>query len=328
MEHRRLGSTGLRVSSVGLGTMTWGRDTDELEAKEQLDVFLDAGGTLLDTAASFCEGVSEEVIGGLLAEHVDRRDLVIVSKAGVRTWRTGARGTVADASRGTLLDTLDDSLIRLGTDHLDLWLVQLPDTTTPLEETVDALRTAVASGRTRYVGVSNHPAWASVRAADLLVSGTAVAGPGMAAVEVEHSLLCRGIERELIPAARALGFGVLGYAPLGRGVLTGRYRASTPPDSRGASPHLRSYVAPYLGESCVGVVEAVATAATGLDRKPVEVALAWARDAPGVAAAIVGARTPSQLRGALASEDLVLPTQIRHALDEITAISLGYPEQF
>ena len=327
MEHRRLGSTGLRVSSVGLGTMTWGRDTDELEAKEQLDVFLDAGGTLLDTAASFCEGVSEEVIGGLLAEHVDRRDLVIVSKAGVRNWRTGARGTVADASRGTLLDTLDDSLIRLGTDHLDLWLVQLPDTTTPLEETADALRIAVASGRTRYVGVSNHPAWASVRAADLLASGSA-AGPGMAAVEVEYSLLCRGIERELLPASRVLGFGVLGYAPLGRGVLTGRYRASTPPDSRGASPHLRSYVAPYLGESCVGVGEAVATAATGLDRKPVEVALAWARDAPGIAAAIVGARTPSQLRGALASEDLVLPTQIRHALDEITAISMGYPEQF
>ena len=327
MEHRRLGSTGLRVSSVGLGTMTWGRDTDELEAKEQLDVFLDAGGTLLDTAASFCEGVSEEVIGGLLAEHVDRRDLVIVSKAGVRTWRTGARGTVADASRGTLLDTLDDSLIRLGTDHLDLWLVQLPDTTTPLEETVDALRTAVASGRTRYVGVSNHPAWASVRAADLLASGSA-AGPGMAAVEVEYSLVCRGIERELVPAADALGFGVLGYAPLGRGVLTGRYRATTPPDSRGASPHLRSYVAPYLGEPYVGVVEAVATAATGLDRKPVEVALAWARDAPGVACTIVGARTPAQLQGALSAEDLSLPVQIRHALDEVTAPELGYPERF
>lgn len=303
--------------------MTWGRDTDELEAKEQLDVFLDAGGTLVDTAASYCEGASEEVIGELMATHVDRRDLVIASKAGVRTWRTGARGTVADASRGTLLDTLDDSLLRLGTDHLDLWFVQLPDPTTELEETVDALCTAVSSGRVRYVGVSNHPAWASVRANDLLADG-----PGLAAVEVEHSLMCRGIEREVVPAAGALGFGVIGYAPLGRGVLTGRYRATTPPDSRGASPHLRSYVAPYLGESCTGVVEAVATAATGLDRKPVEVALAWARDAPGIAAAVVGARTPSQLRGALASEDLVLPVQIRHALDEITAIPLGYPEKF
>ena len=288
MEHRKLGSTGLRVSSVGLGTMTWGRDTDELEARDQLDVFLDAGGTLVDTAASYCEGSAEEVVGALMTDHVDRRELVLVSKAGVRTWRTGARAT------------------------------------TPLEETADALRAAVVSGRTRYVGVSNHPAWASVRAADLL----SCAGPGLAAVEVEYSLVCRGIERELVPAADALGFGVLGYAPLGRGVLTGRYRATTPPDSRGASPHLRSYVAPYLGEPYVGVVEAVATAATGLDRKPVEVALAWARDAPGVTAAIVGARTPSQLRGALSSDDLVLPAQIRHALDEITAIRTGYPERF
>lgn len=134
MEHRRLGRTGLRVSSVGLGTMTWGRDTDELEAKEQLDIFLDAGGTLVDTAASYGEGVSEEVIGALLREHVDRQDLVLVSKAGVRTWRTGERSSVADASRGSLLDTLDTSLARLGTDHLDLLLVQVPDPSTSLEE--------------------------------------------------------------------------------------------------------------------------------------------------------------------------------------------------
>ena len=132
MEHRRLGRTGLRVSSVGLGTMTWGRDTDELEAKEQLDIFLDTGGTLVDTAASYGEGVSEEVIGALLREHVDRQDLVLVSKAGVRTWRTGERSSVADASRGSLLDTLDTSLARLGTDHLDLLLVQVPDPSTSL----------------------------------------------------------------------------------------------------------------------------------------------------------------------------------------------------
>ncbi|WP_172119979.1 aldo/keto reductase [Actinomyces faecalis] len=324
MEHRRLGRTGLRVSSVGLGTMTWGRDTDELEAREQLDIFLDAGGTLVDTAASYCQGLSEEVIGSLLADHVDRSDLVLVSKAGVRTWRTGERSSVADASRGTLLDTLDASLRRLGTDHLDLWLVQVPDPTTPVDETVDALRTAVSSGRARYVGVSNHPAWATVHAADLLREH---GGPGMAGVEVEHSLLCRGTERELMPAAQALGLGVIGYAPLGRGVLTGKYRATTPADSRAASPHLRSYVAAYLDPGLEGVVEAVATAAAGLDRRPVEVALAWARDAAGVASTVLGARTPVQLAGALAAEDLTLPPQIRHVLDEVTAPPLGYPER-
>ena len=324
MEHRRLGGTGLRVSSVGLGTMTWGRDTDELEAREQLDVFLDAGGTLVDTAASYCQGLSEEVIGTLLSGHVERTDLVLVSKAGVRTWRTGSRGSVTDASRGTLLDTLDASLKRLGTDHLDLWLVQVPDPTTPLEETAHALRTAVASGRTRYVGVSNHPAWATVHAAD---PPREHGGPGLAGAEMEHSLLCRGIERELLPAAQALGLGVIGYAPLGRGVLTGKYRSTTPADSRAASPHLRSYVAPYLDPRHEGVVEAVATAAAGLDRRPVEVALAWARDAAGIASTIVGARTPAQLQGALAAEDLTLPVQIRHVLDEVTAPALGYPER-
>lgn len=325
MEQRRLGRTGFRVSSIGLGTMTWGRDTDEEESKEQLDVFLDAGGTLVDTAASYCEGVSEEVLGSLIDTHVERRDLVIVSKAGVRTWRTGMRASAADASRGTLLDSLDQSLARLGTDHLDLWLVQVPDPKTPLEETAQALALAVASGRTRYVGVSNHPAWSSVHVADLLA---AHGGPGMAAVEVEHSLLNRGVERELVPAAQALGFGVIGYAPLGRGVLTGKYRATTPADSRGASPHLRSYVAPYLVPDNDGLVEAVATAAAGLDRKPVEVALAWARDAPGVSSTIVGARTPAQLQGALACDDLRLPSQIRHALDEISSPGTGYPERF
>ncbi|MBO3725231.1 aldo/keto reductase [Actinomyces bowdenii] len=326
MEHRRLGRTGLRVSSVGLGTMTWGRDTDELEAKEQLDILLDAGGTLVDTAASYSEGASEEVIGTLLREHVHRHDIVLVSKAGVRTWRTGERPSVADASRGTLLDTLDMSLRRLGTDHLDLWLVQVPDTTTPLEEMAHALSVAVSSGRTRYVGLSNHPAWVTVHVADLLKAASQ--GPGLAAVEVEHSLLSRGVERELLPAAAALGFGVIGYAPLGRGVLTGKYRSSTPPDSRAASPHLRSYVAPYLAQVHQGVTEAVATAAAGLDRKPVEIALSWARDAPGISSTIVGARTPAQLQGALAAEDLRLPVQIRHALDEVTAPPMGYPERF
>ncbi|SPT52408.1 General stress protein 69 [Actinomyces bovis] len=326
MEHRRLAGTGLRVSALGLGTMTWGRDTDEAEAQEQLELFLDAGGTLLDTSASFGDGLSEHVIGKLLHGQVDRREVVLVSKAGLRNWRTGERGSVADASRGTLLDVLDESLARLGTDHLDLWLVQVPDPTTPLEETASALRAAVASGRTRYVGLSNHPAWSSVRMADLLREGAQ--GPSLAAVEVEHSLLCRGVERELMPAAEALGFGVIGYAPLGRGVLTGKYRSTTPPDSRAASPHLQAYVVPYLGERQRRVVEAVATAAAGLDRKPMEIALTWARDAVGVAGTVVGARTPAQLQGALNTEGLVLPPQIRHVLDEVTALDLGYPERY
>lgn len=316
-----MGSTGLRVSALGLGTMTWGRDTDEHEASEQLQAFLDAGGTLLDTAASYADGAAEELIGGLLGTAVSREDVVLCTKAGGRRTRTGA---VVDASRRTLLDTLDASLARLGTDRVDLWLVHAPDAGTPLAETLSAARFAVATGRARYVGLSNYPAWAIARAATLLEAD----GTGLAAVEMEYSLLQRGVEREVSPACDALGVGLLAWSPLGRGVLTAKYRRSIPADSRAASPHLRRFVEPYLTEEAQGVVEAVATAADGLGRTPLEVALAWVRDAPGVASAVVGARTPAQLRGSLTASDLTLPAPIRAALDDVTDPGAGYPERW
>ena len=319
MEQRQLGRTGLRVSHLGLGTMTWSRDTDEHEAAEQLRDFVDAGGNLLDTAASYADGASEELIGSLLGAVVPRDEVVLCTKGGVR--RTAAGGVV-DASRGALLNSLDGSLQRLRTDHVDLWLVQTPDPRTPLTETVSALRYAVASGRARYVGLSNHPGWQTARAATLLDDDTA-----LAAVEVEYSLLQRGIEREVLPAAADLGIGVLAWSPLGRGVLTGKYRRTIPADSRAASPHLAGFVEPYLGASSLAVVEAVATAAEGLGRSPLEVALAWLRVRGLVTSAVVGARTAAQLRGSLAAVDLELPPEIVHALDEVSAPAVGYPER-
>lgn len=293
--------------------MTWGNDTDATSAREQLELFVDKGGTLVDTAASYVGGDSEKLLGQLLAKHISRREVVLVSKAGVRSWRTGERSAVSDAGRGTLLDTLDDSLARLGTDHLDLWLVQIPDYYTPMEETASALEMAVRSGRTRYVGVSNYPAWAAVHMADLL--GSAI---GMAGVQTEYSLLNRSAEQELIPAAQELGFGIMGWSALGRGVLTGKYRNATPPDSRGASVHLAGFVAPYLNDDAARVVNAVATAAAGLERSPLEVALAWARGSDGIDCSIVGARNTHQLRDILATADLQLEPQIRHVLNEVS----------
>jgi len=320
MEQRQLGRSGLRVSRLGLGTMTWSRDTDEHEATAQLREFVDAGGTLVDTSASYAEGGAEELLGALLGDVVAREDLVLCTKAGVRRTVDGA---VVDASRGALLDSLDASLRRLRTDHVDLWLVQTPDPRTCLEETVSALRAAVATGRTRYVGLSNHPGWQLARAATLLAGD-----PGLAAVEMEYSLLQRGIEREVLPAAAALGVGTLAWSPLGRGVLTGKYRRTVPADSRAASPHLAGFVQPYLARGASAVVEAVATAADGLERTPLEVALAWVRDRTGVASAIVGARTAAQLRGSLGAEDLVLPEELMRALDEVSAPPVSYPERF
>jgi aryl-alcohol dehydrogenase-like predicted oxidoreductase len=319
MEHRRLGRTGLQVSWLGLGTMTWSRDTDEHDARELLHDFVDAGGTLVDTSASYAEGGSEELLGSLLGRTVDRRDVTVVTKGGVR--RT-ADGAVVDASRGALLDALDGSLARLGTDHVDVWLVQTPDPRTPLEETVSALRLAVASGRTRYVGLSNHAGWQVARAASLLEADT-----GLAAVEAEYSLLQRGVEREALPAAASLGAGLLAWSALGRGVLTGKYRRTVPADSRAASTHLAGFVQPYLARSSAAVVEALVTAADGLERTPAEVALAWLRSREGVATALVGPRTPIQLRQLLAADDLDLPTELVRALDDVSAPALGYPER-
>lgn len=319
MDQRHLGRSGLRVSQLGLGTMTWSRDTDEHEAGELLRDFVDAGGTLVDTAASYADGAAEELIGHLLGTVVPREDVVLCTKAGVR--RTPSGGVV-DASRGALLASLDASLARLRTDAVDLWLVQTPDPRTPLTETLSALRLAVTSGKARYVGLSNHPAWQTAQAATVLGDDI-----GLTAVEVEYSLLQRGIEREVVPAAAALGVGVLAWSPLGRGVLTGKYRRTIPADSRAASPHLSGFVEPYLTGLSTPVVEAVATAADGLGRTPTEVALAWVAGRRTVASAIVGARTPAQLRTSLASVDLQLPPEITLALDEVSAPNLGYPER-
>jgi aryl-alcohol dehydrogenase-like predicted oxidoreductase len=318
MELRRLGRTGLRVSSLALGTLTWSRDTDDHEAADQLRDFAEAGGTFVDTSAAYADGGAEELLGTLLGDVVDRDDVVICTKAGVR--RTTAGATV-DASRGALLDSLDASLRRLRTDRVDLWLAT-PDPRTPLEETVSALRHAVQTGKARYVGLSNHAGWQVAHVATLLGDD-----PGLAAVEAEYSLLQRGVEREVLPACAALGAGLLAWSPLGRGVLTGKYRRTIPSDSRAATAHLAGFVQPYLTADAAGVVDAVVTAAAGLERAPLEVALAWVTSRPGVASAVVGARTAAQLRGALAVEDLRLPPEITVALDEITAPAASYPER-
>jgi aryl-alcohol dehydrogenase-like predicted oxidoreductase len=326
VEERFVGRSGLRVSRLGLGTLTWGRDTDEREAAEQLGLFLDAGGTLVDTAASYGDGASESLIGELLSGAVPREELVLCTKAGVA--RRGRESRV-DTSRRAMLAGLDASLERLGTGHVDLWLVQRWSDAVPLEETLGALEQAVSSGRTRYVGVSNYSGWQTALAAASRVGGHTGGSVGSPiAAEVEYSLLERGIEREVVPAAEALGLGILAWSPLGRGVLTGKYRFGTPSDSRSASPHFTDFVEQYLDSHSRGIVDAVCTAAEGLGVAPLDVALAWLRDRPGVASALVGARTAAQLRAVLASEEVSVPAEIRRALDEISAPEAGYPERF
>jgi aryl-alcohol dehydrogenase-like predicted oxidoreductase len=321
MQQRPLGRSGLAVSRLALGTMTWGRDTDADEAAGQLKTFRDAGGTLVDTADVYTDGDAEAVLGTLLGHLVPRDEVIIATKAGLRPGMQRRR----DASRAHLLRALDASLSRLGTDYVDLWQVHGYDPDTPLQETLATLDHAVASGRTRYVGVSNFCGWQTAQAAT-----AQLAGPGRAPLissQVEYSLLERGVEREVLPACAALGLGVLAWSPLGRGVLTGKYRTGVPADSRAASPHLERFVAPYLDDRCSGIVESVVIAADGLGTAPLDVALAWVRDRPGVASVILGARTVGQLVGALQAEALELPHEIRAALGDVSVPVTGYPER-
>ena len=320
MEQRHLGQTGLQVSRLALGTMSWGRDTDEDDASSQIKAFLEVGGTLVDTADVYVDGESEKIVGRLLQGVVRRQDIVLATKAVSRRGQERDR----DASRRHLLTALDESLARLGTDHVDLWQMHAFDPATPLEETLAALDAAVSSGRARYVGVSNYNGWQTAKAATWQRGW-----PGRApliSTQMEYSLLQRGIEREVVPAALDLGIGILPWSPLGRGVLTGIYRAGTPADSRGASPDYQRFVAPYLDDRAGRVVGAVITAADGLGVSPLAVSLAWVRDRPGVVAPIVGARTAAQLKGSLDADALVLPAEIRDALDDVSMPSMGYPE--
>lgn len=291
--------------------MSWGAETDEFAAQDQLELFLEAGGTLVDTAPVYGDGTAEALLGRLIAKAGVRDDLVIAGKAGIHQ---GDAGVVRDASRRALMNQLDQSLRDLGTDHLDLWQVHHWDAKTPVEETIATLDNAVRMGKVRYAGICNYSGWqtavaqnwyAKVNPAEKLVS-----------TQVEYSLVNRQIETEVLPAAQYAGMDLLVWSPLGRGVLTGKYRGGIPGDSRAASDHWENFVAPYL--PLTHIVDAVAKAADGLGVSPSHIALAWVRDQPGVAAAIVGARTASQLAESLSSEDLELPQEIRDALNDVS----------
>lgn len=316
MHHRHLGSSGLTVSRLALGTMAWGTRTGPEEAEDIFAAYRDAGGTVLDTAYGYAGGLSEEIVGRVIAG-VPRDDVVVVTKAGIAGGSGPAREPhrVIDTSRRALMSQLDISLRRLGTDHVDLWMVHGWDDRTPLGETVGAMEWAVTSGRARYVGVANHQAWQATRVLSML-EGLRVP---VVAAETEYSLVWRRPELELTGAARSLGFGVLAASPLGRGVLAGRYRDALPADSRLASDDLSGFAAVHVGDHTRGVVDAVLTAARGLDVSPAALAVAWVRDRTGICAPVIGPRTRSQLRTVLAADDLELPPEIIDVLDEVSA---------
>lgn len=315
MELRRAGKSGLQLSRLGLGTMTWGRDTDTHEAADQARAYLDAGGNYLDCASHYGDGDAERVIGGLIGTLFKRDEVVVSTKAGT-SYVDGS--LLTENSRAALMSSLDKSLTRLGTDYVDIWYIQNWDENSPLEDTLSALDWAYTSGRARYVAISNHNGWQCARSITLQEANTAKAP--IALVQNEFSLLNRSAQDQALDCATSLETGFIAWSPLGRGVLTAKYRNGIPADSRAATPHFAPFIEPYLNGRAQRIVEAVTVAASGLGYSPLEVALAWVRDFPGVTSAVVGARTSAQLQGALTTEEIELPQQVRSALDEISAV--------
>ncbi|TXL63113.1 aldo/keto reductase [Aeromicrobium terrae] len=312
MQERRVGRSGLRVSRLALGTMTFGEQVDEIEAEEQVTTFLDAGGTMVDTAPIYGSGACEPVLGRILGRLGVRDRIVLTGKAGLGH-RDGE--VVRDASRKTLLDQLDTSLRDLGTDHLDVWQIHRWDEKAPLDEALGALEHAVRTGRTRYVGISNFYGWQT----GLAHAGLAAQDVPLISNQVEYSLLRRDVEREVVPVAEYVGMGLFAWSPLGRGVLTGKYRGGIPSDSRAADAGgWEGFVAPYLTAERTGVVEALAKASDGLDVTMAHAALAWLLTRPQVACAIIGARTTEQLKENLAADEVELPPEIVEALDDVS----------
>jgi aryl-alcohol dehydrogenase-like predicted oxidoreductase len=295
--------------------MTWGRDTDTHEAADQCRAYIEAGGNFFDTSPIYGDGDSERVIGGMIGTLFEREDVVIATKAGIQLIN-GEK--VVNNSRQSLIAELDKSLSRLGTDHVDLWQVHGWDLNNPLDDTLSALDYAYSSGKARYVGISNFSGWQSARAITLQELHS-VKAP-IVSLQNEYSLLNREVEEEILPCVDDLNVGFLAWAPLGRGVLTGKYRTGIPSDSRAAAPHFMRHVEPYMNDRAARIVGAVSVAAEGLGFSPLEVSLAWVRDNPLVTSSIVGARTGAQLRGILKSEEIVLPQTIREVLDEVSAV--------
>ncbi len=316
MEYRTLGASGCVVSTFALGTMTFGAETDEKGAHEQLDRFLEAGGSLVDTADVYSAGVSEEIVGSWLATQSDAvRDRVVLATKG--RFPMGDAPNAAGLSRRHLARALEASLRRLGVDAVDLYQVHAYDPHTPLEETLTFLDDAVRAGKVHYVGLSNFTGWQIQRAADV-AEFRQLAPP--VTVQPQYSLLVREIEWEIVPAARANGMGLLPWSPLGGGWLTGKYRRDerpTGPTRLGDDPDrgVEAYDRRSPVQRTWDVVDAVRAVADGRGVPMAQVALSWLVDRPGVTSVILGARTTAQLDDNLAAAGLHLGAEETARLD-------------
>jgi aryl-alcohol dehydrogenase-like predicted oxidoreductase len=326
MEYRTLGGSGCAVSSLCLGTMTFGAETDEAGAHEQLDQFLEAGGTFVDTADVYSHGVSEEIIGRWFARRpADVTEPVVLATKGRFDMDNSPNG--AGLSARHLTRALDASLRRLGLESVDLYQVHAYDPLTPMEETLRTLDQFVRAGKIRYYGLSNFTGWQLTKAVHL-ARALNVAGP--VTLQPQYSLLAREIEWEIVPAVLDAGLGLLPWSPLGGGWLSGKYRRDQRPtgDTRlGENPARGMEAYDRRGtERAWNVIDAVQKVAEDRGVSMAEVALAWVTDRPAVTSTILGARTVSQLQTNLRAAGLHLTQAETAALDAASAPQVAdYP---
>ena len=325
MEYRQLGHSGLRVSALTLGTMTFGGRghwtrvgaTEVDTATRQVDMCLDAGVNLIDTADVYSEGLSEEVVGKTLKGRRDR--VLIATKA---RFAMGDGPNDAGLSRHHLIRACEASLRRLGTDYIDLFQVHEWDGHTPLEETLSALDHLVNSGKVRYIGCSNYSAWHIMKALGISERKNL---QRFVSQQIHYSLQARDAEYELVPVALDQGVGILVWSPLAGGLLSGKYRRGQ--DAPEGSRHLTDWNEPPVHDEdqLYDIVDVLVEIAEARGVSAAQVALAWTLGRPGIATVVVGARTEEQLADNLGAVDLTLEDDERARLDEVSAPRLMYP---
>ena len=313
-----LGMTGTVVSTLALGTMTFGTETDEAGAHAQLDRYVEAGGNLVDTADVYSAGVSERIIGHWLAARAGARDQIVLATKG--RFATGVGPNDLGLSRRHLSAALDASLRRVGVDVIDLYQLHSYEPLTPLEETLHFLDDAVRAGKIHYVGLSNFTGWQLQHAVDI-AEFRALAGP--VTLQPQYNLLVREIEWEIVPAARHAGLGLLPWSPLGGGWLTGKYQREEQPTGAtrlGENPDrgVEAYGRRSRVERTWDVVDAVRDIADKRAASMAQVALAWLVDRPAVTSVILGARTMEQLDDNLGAAELHLSADEANRLDEVS----------
>ena len=318
MEYRRLGESGLRVSEICLGTMTFGHGTDETEARRMVGAALDRGVNFFDTANSYADALSEPILGRALAGH---RDDVVVATKFYNPMGDGPNAS--GMSRYHIMQAIEGSLTRLGMDHVDIYYIHHVDQETPLHEMLRALDDLVRQGKVRYIACSNYETWRLMEA--LWISQT----QGLSrfvCYQPQYSLLVRDIEASLIPACREKGLGVVCWSPLGGGYLTGKYTpgTSTLPGTR--SEEGWAYPARFFHENSDAIVGELLAVARDLGREPAEVAIRWVLDQSQISSAIVGARTSAHLETNLGAAGWRLRQDALDRLSEVSAPRVPYPE--